>query len=80
MLTSGQTGELPITQNDSMAEELTIVDADTMTGDVLLHFSNGTSVLFRAHFLWGVRDHDGNVPISYSVVTKDELVDPDIDG
>jgi hypothetical protein len=40
-----------------------IIGADRVGGGLLVHFSNQTSTLFHADFLYSVRDHDGNVPI-----------------
>jgi hypothetical protein len=39
-------------------EKLIIVDAYKMHGDLLTHFSSGKSVLYRAQFLWDIREQD----------------------
>ena len=43
---------------------ITVVAVDQMKGDVLVHFSNGLSVLYHAQFLFDVREHDNNLPIA----------------
>ena len=43
--------------------EVSIIGSDRIEGGILLHFSEGTSVLYHAQFLYDVRDHDHNVPI-----------------
>ena len=53
------------------SDQIRVIDADTISGNLLIHFSNGTSVLFQAHFLWQVRQSDGNVAIS----NEDEAAD-----
>ena len=42
-------------------QQLTIITAETLGGNVLIHFSNGSFVLFQAQFLWDIREQDGNV-------------------
>jgi hypothetical protein len=40
--------------------EAKVVAADVMRGDLLVHFSDGESVLFQAEFLKQVRHEHGN--------------------
>ena len=44
-------------------EGLHVLDADTVPEGLLVHFSNGISVLYHAQFLFDVRDDDGNIAI-----------------
>lgn len=48
-----------------------VVAADPMKGDLLVHFSNGTSVLYHSNFLYDVRDDDGNVALSNEAEEED---------
>lgn len=41
-----------------------VLAADVSQGDLLVHFSDESSVLFRAQFLSDVREQDSNVEIS----------------
>ena len=41
-----------------------VAAADPNKGDLIIHFSDGTSVLYHAHFLYDVRADDGNVALS----------------
>lgn len=43
-----------------------------MNGNVLIHFSNGTTVYCHAHFLWNVRESDGNIAIADEAVSEDD--------
>ena len=43
--------------------KIRIVAADPTKGDLIVHFSDGTSVLYHAHFLDEVRNDDGNVAL-----------------
>ncbi|MGI4828541.1 MAG: hypothetical protein ACRYFU_10185 [Janthinobacterium lividum] len=54
------------------SDALIIVAADVMRGDVLIHFSDGSSVLFRSSYLNANRNQDGNEPIPDKLVTEDE--------
>lgn len=47
-----------------------VVAADPDKGDLIVHFSNGTSILYHAHFLHEVRDDDGNIALA--VTDEDE--------
>ena len=40
-----------------------VAAADPNRGDLIVHFFDGTSVLYRAHFLYDVRADDGNVAL-----------------
>ncbi len=44
-----------------------------MSGDVLIHFLNGESVLFRSSFLWANRAQDGNIEIPNQAADEDEV-------
>jgi hypothetical protein len=44
--------------------KITIVSLDQMDEAILIHFSDGVSVLYQAQFLYDVQNDDGNVPIS----------------
>ncbi len=46
------------------AETIRVLQADVSQGNLLVHFSDETSVLFQAHFLSDVREHDGNITLS----------------
>lgn len=45
------------------AEGIAIVGADKVRGGLLVHFSDGLSVLYPAQFLYDVKNVDGNVPM-----------------
>lgn len=49
-----------------------MIDADIFGADLLIHFSVGEPVMFRADFLWQVRNHDDDQPIPASADTDDE--------
>ncbi len=53
--------------------ETAIAIADVMSGDVLIHFLNGESVLFRSSFLWANRAQDGNIEIPNQAADEDEV-------
>ena len=55
-----------------MENKRKVVNADIFGGDLLVHFSGGEPVMFRANFLWNVRNEDGNQPIPASAGTEDE--------
>lgn len=40
-----------------------VVAADPTSGNLIVHFSDGTSVLYHAHFLHEVRHDDGNIAL-----------------
>jgi hypothetical protein len=49
----------------STALTLTVVEANrTDDGNLLVTFSDETTTLFRAEFLYDVRSHDGNTAIA----------------
>ncbi len=54
--------------------KLIIVEVDKMHGNLLIHFSNGKSVLYNAQFLWDVRQQDGNVALPDDAAEKDEAI------
>lgn len=49
-----------------------VVGADPTKGDLIVHFSDGTSVLYHAHFLNAVRADDGNIAIPDTPETNTE--------
>lgn len=53
-----------------MKTEIKIVGADTTDGDLLVTFSDHSTTLFKAEFLYKVRDENGNSQV-------DELQDAD---
>ena len=53
-------------------ERLKIVEAEKISGNVLVHFSNNVSILYHAQFLWDVREHDGNVAVSNEPSEEDD--------
>lgn len=44
-------------------EQIRVLGADLVGGGLLIHFSDGLSVLYHSQFLYSVRDDDGNVLI-----------------
>ncbi len=50
-----------------------VVAADPNKGDLIVHFSDGTSVLYHAHFLHDVRDDDGNVALPDTIEGETSL-------
>jgi len=50
---------------DGMAkpEDISIQLIDRTDNGMIVHFSNGESVLYHATFLYDVRHHDGNRPL-----------------
>lgn len=42
---------------------ISITAAEIYKGDVIIHFSNSTSIFYHAHFLDKVRNDDGNVAL-----------------
>jgi hypothetical protein len=51
--------------------KLTIDEASRMSGNVLIHFSNGTSVYYHADFLWSIRENECNVAIPDEAASED---------
>ena len=48
----------------AVADGITVVEASRLSdGDLLITFSDNTTVLFHANFLYEVREHDSNVAI-----------------
>ena len=45
------------------AEKLKITGVDRMGDKALICFSNGSSVLFQAQFLWSAWEQSGNLPV-----------------
>ena len=43
--------------------KIRVVGADVSQGNVAIHFSDNTSVLFHAQFLSDVREDDGNIAL-----------------
>lgn len=50
--------------------QIEVLGADRIRGGLLVHFSDGLSVLFHAKVLYDVRNDDGNVPISNDPVDE----------
>lgn len=44
-------------------DAIRIVSLDRVKENVIVHFSNGLSVLYHAQFLFDVRDADNNIPL-----------------
>ena len=44
-------------------EEIDILDVDRTRDGIIVTFTNGASALFRPHFLFEMREHDGNVQL-----------------
>jgi hypothetical protein len=45
-------------------KKITIVETTTLAeGDILITFSDGTTILYHARFLYDVRNHDHNINI-----------------
>ena len=63
------------TKRNSMApqhKDITIVSAEPAGKGIIIHFSDGTTTLFQSHFLYEVRDQDGNVALTD--LSDDELM------
>ena len=41
-----------------------ILSADPAGGGIIIHFSDGTITLFQTHFLYQVREDDGNIALT----------------
>ena len=46
------------------SDKIEITGTDLLNGAILIHFSDGISVLYHPKFLYDVQNDDGNVPIS----------------
>jgi hypothetical protein len=44
-------------------EPIRVVQVNRFGGDILVYFTDGTSVIYDAQFLYDVRHHDHNIPI-----------------
>ena len=57
-------------------EQIKVVAVDVMGGGghVVIYFSDDSVVLFQAHFLSEVRNHDHNIPLK---ADGDENLDPE---
>jgi hypothetical protein len=44
-------------------ERIRVVEVNRFGSDILVYFSDGTSVIYHAQFLYDVKNHDHNVPI-----------------
>ena len=53
-------------------KDMSILSAETTGGGIIIHFSDGTTTLFQTHFLYEVRDEDGNVALTD--LSEDELM------
>lgn len=47
-------------------EPITIVSVDKVSEGILVHFSDDSSVLYHAPFLYDVRHDDGNVAVVFT--------------
>ena len=56
-----------------MDEKQAIRAADPMHGDLLIHFSDGQSVLFQAEYLYEARDADGNEVVPNEAIEPQEI-------
>ena len=45
-------------------KHISILSAESASKGLIIHFSDGTTTLFQTHFLYEVRDHDGNVALT----------------
>jgi hypothetical protein len=45
-------------------KHLTILSAEQSGKGLIIHFSDGTITFFQTHFLYEVRDHDGNIALT----------------
>ena len=43
---------------------ISILSAEPAGNGLVIHFSDGTTTLFQTHFLYEVRDQDGNVALT----------------
>ena len=46
------------------SDKIEITGTDQVGGAILIHFSDGVSVLYHPKFLYDMQNDDGNVPIS----------------
>lgn len=46
-----------------MDSPIRVVEVNRFGGDVMVYFSDGTSVIYHAKFLYDVRNHDSNIAI-----------------
>jgi hypothetical protein len=44
-------------------EPIRITEVNRFGNDILVYFSDETTVIYHAHFVYDVRNHDHNVPI-----------------
>ena len=51
-------------------DSIYIVAADRIQGDLLVHFSDGLSILYRAQFLYDVRNAPGNLVVLNSLIEE----------
>ena len=56
----------------SQHQDITLVSAEPAGEGIIIHFSDGTITLFQTHFLYEVRDQDGNVALTD--LSEDELM------
>ncbi len=45
-------------------QEIRILNAEASPENIIVYFSDGTTSLFRSHFLYEVREHNGNVDLT----------------
>jgi hypothetical protein len=53
-------------------KDIAILAAEPVGQSLIIHFSDGTTTLFQTHFLYEVRDCDGNVALTD--MSEDDLL------
>ena len=53
-------------------KQINIVSAEPVHNGIVIHFSDETTILFHTHFLYEVRNQDGNVPLTD--MTEEDLM------
>ncbi|ADW71302.1 hypothetical protein [Granulicella tundricola] len=53
-------------------KHIAILSAETAGHGIIIHFSDGTTTLFQTHFLYEVREEDGNVALTD--LSEDDLM------
>ena len=56
-----------------MSEKNKVIAADPMAGDLIIHFSDGKSVLFHADYLEQIRHKDENQVLSNELADDEDL-------
>ncbi len=47
-----------------MDKPIRVADVKRFGGDIMVYFSNGTSAIYHAKFLYDMRNHDSNIAIN----------------